>query len=76
MTSLAEPSPVKRDYRHVGINGRPDDDKTTYQDLRATRFSFFMPIFPVTRSMAGPIEFIPKSWLSYLPVDGEPLNQI
>ena len=29
--------PVKRDYRHVGIKGRPDDDKRTYEELVLNR---------------------------------------
>src|SRR5258707_6566874 len=34
--AVADPTPDKRSYRHVGIRGRPDDDKTTYQDLALT----------------------------------------
>jgi hypothetical protein len=33
----AEPTPVKRDYRHVGIPRIPDDDKRTYKALSGLR---------------------------------------
>jgi len=32
-----EPRPEKRDYRHVGIKGGPDDEKRTYQDIAWAR---------------------------------------
>jgi hypothetical protein len=31
---------IERDYRHVGINQKPDDDKGTYQDLSISQERF------------------------------------